>query len=63
MIAGLCALAIVLALPAAGAAATVNHVRGSESGTFSICGLDLDFIYTFQATETVAPSGATLIIN
>ena len=41
----LCALAVALALPAGGVAATptVTQVKGSDSGTFSICGLDLNY--------------------
>jgi hypothetical protein len=61
-LAGLCALALALALPAGGTAATptVTHNKGDFSGTFSICGLDLGYTFSYSGVEIVKTSGVTL---
>ena len=59
---GLCALAVALALPAGGVAATptVTQVKGTDSGTFSICGLDLNYDFSFSGVAIVKSSGVSL---
>jgi hypothetical protein len=61
-ITGLCALAVALAVPAGGVAATptVTQVKGSDSGTFSICGLDLNYDFSFSGVAIVKSSGVSL---
>ena len=61
-LAGLCTLAVALALPAGGIAATptVTQVNGSDSGTFSICGLDLTYDFKFSGVEVFKTSGISL---
>ena len=62
-IAGLCGLAVALALPAGVVAATptVTRVKGSEHNpSFNICGLDLTTDFTFTAVEVVKTSGVSL---
>ena len=58
-IAGLCALAVALAVPAGVVAATptVTQVKGSDSGTFSICGLDLNYDFSASGVAIVKSSG------
>jgi hypothetical protein len=62
MIAALCALAVGLAFPAAGIAAqpTVISLKGSSSGSFSICGLDLTYDFKTSGIEMIRPDGADL---
>jgi len=61
-ITGLCALAVALAVPAGGVAATptVTQVKGSDSGTFSICGLDLNYDFSASGVAIVKSSGVSL---
>jgi hypothetical protein len=61
-IAGLCAVAVALALPAGSIAAapSVTPIHGSQSGTFSLCGLDLAFQFSFSGVAVVSSSGASL---
>jgi hypothetical protein len=61
-IAGLCALAVALAIPAGGVAATttVTPFRGSDSGTFSLCGLDLNYDFRDAGVFVVKTSAVSL---
>ena len=59
---GLCGLVIALALPAGGVAATptVNPLHGRDGGTFSICGLDLTYDFSYSGASVIRPSGISL---
>jgi hypothetical protein len=61
-IAGLCALAVALATPAGGVAATPTVIpfTGSDSGTFSLCGLDLNYDFRTSGVFVVKTSGVSL---
>jgi hypothetical protein len=61
-LAGLCVLAVALALPAGGIAAspTVTQVKGGSTGFFSICGLDLTYDFEFAGVEVIKTSGVVL---
>ena len=61
-IAGLCGLVVALAVPAAGIAGTptVTQVKGSDAGSFSICGLDLTYDFSFSGVAIVKTSGVSL---
>jgi len=61
-IAGLCALAVALAIPAGGVAATptVIPLNGSDSGTFSLCGLDLNYDFRTAGVLVVKAGGVSL---
>ena len=61
-LASLCALLVALAPPASGIAATptVTHANGSDSGSTSICGLDINYDFKFSAMEILKSSGITL---
>jgi hypothetical protein len=62
-LAAFCAVVVALAIPASGAAATVTPFHGSDSGQFSICGLDLNFDFSFGGVVVVKPSGVVLDPN
>lgn len=61
-IAGLCAVAIALAVPAAGLAgtATVIPFHGNEPGSLDLCGLHLDTTFHFNGVIVMKPSGASI---
>ena len=62
-IAGLCALAVALALPTGGLAAqpTSTSLKGDYSGTFSICGLDLTYDHKISGFEMIRSDGLDLV--
>jgi hypothetical protein len=62
--AGLCALAVALAVPASGAPVNVYPFHGSESNpSFQICGLDLNADFSFTGVFVVKASGVSLYPN
>ena len=62
--AGLCALAVALAVPASGAAVGVYPFHGSESNpSFQICGLDLNADFSFTGVFVVKAGGVSLFPN
>ena len=59
--AGLCALAVALAVPSSGAAVSVYPFHGSESNpSFQICGLDLNADFSFSGVTVVKASGVSI---
>jgi hypothetical protein len=59
-IAGLCALAVALAIPASGAAATTIQVKGTGHSSGELCGLSVDNNYRFTAVLVFKANGAEL---
>jgi hypothetical protein len=59
-LAGVCALAVALAVPASGAAVTVQPFHGGESGPSQICGVDINSDFSFTGVTVVKASGVSL---
>ena len=59
-IAGLCALAVALAIPASGAAATTIQVNGAGHSSGELCGLSIDNDYRFNAVLVFKANGVEL---
>ncbi len=62
MLAALCSLAVALALPPSGVGATpgVYPLHGRDVGTFTICGLDLTYDFSYSGASVIRPSGISL---